>query len=1082
MIAALAVQHAAGQTVTNIQTLPFYESFPGSGPGAYLQGEELGSGNGFSGTSGGTSGSNWVVGNSVSSSCGHIYSNVALAYPGFTNTPGSYGLSNSVNTGSSKNRGILFSPKATTNVTLYASFLLNIQANPGTGNRAIVCLSDAPTNEGSGFPNMDAVVYVNAQNGLVIAKNTGNTATAEPPTNATPTAPLLTNNTYLVVFRYKPSPGTNADEVDLWINPTPLGVNTTIPPPTISSTTGTNASGVLDSFYYLSPSGAPVVSTFIDEIHISTNWSDVTQPTASPGGLYTVTGGGSVCTGGSFPVGLSDSDATVTYLLYTNGVATGASVTGTGSGISFGLQTVNALYTVLASNNVSGNLGWMSSNAVVSIIANAGIAQQPSSIIVANGGLGVVSMTASGGNLSYHWRRNGVDLSDANEFSGTATPNLVISPATAADAATPANGYDVVVTNTCGTMATSSRVGLTIDSPAHLVWFGDGVSNLWDVATSTNWDNNGSVNTAVFNFGDDVTFDDTAGNLGVTLASPYLSPSVVVVNSAQQFTFGGNGSIIGPGSLIMENSGILIISNANAYTGGTIISNGTVTMMQSSSLGSGPITLAGGTVSEPNLAGFTIENVINVNGDGSTIEVVNTSTTALILAGVLNGNSGSLTFYNGTSGRGPTVQLTASNFTFNLPIIFNLGATGGTNLLLQGENNGGSQIFNGIISGGGSVRRDASGGSTILNATNTFTAGTIIANGSVGVGVDSVSTAFPTIDSGPVGTGTLFFDTGNGTPELFASGGAHTVGNPVTWTTTNAGPALVFSGSNALTLSGAMDLGGTNRSFTVDNTGGTVLSGVITDDGLTNGVTFAGTDTVTVAAANIYTGPTIVSNCTLLVNGQISTGGVSVVAGTLGGSGSILGPVTVASGATLAPGTAAIGTLTVNSNVSIAGDLMFKVKKLVSPSNDTVVVTGTLANTGTGTLTVTNLGPALAVGDKFTLFSKPLVNGAALTVTGGGVTWSNNLAGNGSISVAAVGAPKPPVITSVSVMGGDLVFSGTNGSVGGTFYVLASTNLALPPSSWTVLSTNSFAAGGLFSITNAISAGLPARFYMLAVP
>jgi hypothetical protein len=33
-----------------------------------------------------------------------------------------------------------------------------------------------------------------------------------------------------------------------------------------------------------------------------------------------------------------------------------------------------------------------------------------------------------------------------------------------------------------------------------------------------------------------------------------------------------------------------------------------------------------------------------------------------------------------------------------------------------------------------------------------------------------------------------------------------------------------------------------------------------------------------------------------------------------------------------------------------------------------------------------------------------------------------------------------------------------------------------------VLSTNSFAAGGLFSITNAISAGLPARFYMLAVP
>ena len=84
--------------------------------------------------------------------------------------------------------------------------------------------------------------------------------------------------------------------------------------------------------------------------------------------------------------------------------------------------------------------------------------------------------------------------------------------------------------------------------------------------------------------------------------------------------------------------------------------------------------------------------------------------------------------------------------------------------------------------------------------------------------------------------------------------------------------------------------------------------------------------------------------------------------------------------------------------------------KSLSPSNDLVVVSGVLTNTGTGTLTVANLGPTLAVGDKFTLFSQPVQNGAALTVTGGGATWTNNLAVDGSITVASVLVVTPPTL------------------------------------------------------------------------
>ena len=43
-------------------------------------------------------------------------------------------------------------------------------------------------------------------------------------------------------------------------------------------------------------------------------------------------------------------------------------------------------------------------------------------------------------------------------------------------------------------------------------------------------------------------------------------------------------------------------------------------------------------------------------------------------------------------------------------------------------------------------------------------------------------------------------------------------------------------------------------------------------------------------------------------------------------------------------------------------------------------VGGTLANTGVGSVTVTDNGPVLLVGDSFTLFSEAVANGAALTI------------------------------------------------------------------------------------------------------
>ena len=79
--------------------------------------------------------------------------------------------------------------------------------------------------------------------------------------------------------------------------------------------------------------------------------------------VYSVTGGGSYCQGGSgLPVGLSGSEAGVTYTLYKNSVEQTHTVAGIGSAISFGNQ-LGGTYTVSGDN--SGGTINMTGNAVI---------------------------------------------------------------------------------------------------------------------------------------------------------------------------------------------------------------------------------------------------------------------------------------------------------------------------------------------------------------------------------------------------------------------------------------------------------------------------------------------------------------------------------------------------------------------------------------------------------------------------------------------------------------------------------------------------------------------------------------------
>jgi hypothetical protein len=50
---------------------------------------------------------------------------------------------------------------------------------------------------------------------------------------------------------------------------------------------------------------------------------------------------------------------------------------------------------------------------------------------------------------------------------------------------------------------------------------------------------------------------------------------------------------------------------------------------------------------------------------------------------------------------------------------------------------------------------------------------------------------------------------------------------------------------------------------------------------------------------------------------------------------------------------------------------------------------------------------------------------------------------------------------------------------GGVWLVLASTNLALPLTNWTVIATNQFGPGGGFNFTNIFDFNTPQQFFIL---
>ena len=730
-----------------------------------------------------------------------------------------------------------------------------------------------------------------------------------------------------------------------------------------------------------------------------------------------LTGGGAVCPGDpGEDVSMYGTDAGYDYHLYTNGVYTGLKVTGDGTAKSFGLQTVEATYTAVSSNTTTTVMAPVPGTVVISVPVSPSFTVQPASINAATNSVALFKVTAVGDGGGYQWYRNGTALTDDGHYSGTTTPQLIINPVLASDAATTVDGYYCRIQNLCSASAFSTTNALTIQAARNLVWNGT-PTNAWDIATTANWWLNTAGGTATdFNPGDNVTLDEN-GVAAVVLSSSNLAPGVITFNSTGKMGISdpsGTANIFGPHSSLVVNgptgTSQLTISNANSFAGGVTINDGWLTLRNNFSVGTNIITMAGTIYSllevvptgaaGNGIAGLyvTADSYLQVNGNGST---------AIAILGPIDGIPGK------------KLKVTAPSATpgNNLRLYGNFTCNNDIDLDINGANwasyQSGTTIYNGVLSGNGVLY--PRGGNTILNGANTFSY-TLISQGNVGVGIDSALPA-----SSPLGLGTFTQDN-QGDNGIFAVNGARTIENPFTWLyRDNANRSFTTLGSNQLTMSGAFDLsGGTNnviRTFNIGNTAPTILSGVIGDSGQNMGINKTGNGALYLNnAGNSYGSTTIIS------------------AGVLAGSGNVPGSLVVSNGAVGGGSAAAIGTLSVGGNVTFNGGGAFIRVNRSGLQCDKVSVSGTLANSGTGTITVTNLGAALQTGDNFVLFpGKTVTGGSTLTVTGAGMLWTNKLALDGSIEVLGI-APPPvnpnPTNITVSVSDGQMTISWPSDHIG----------------------------------------------------
>ena len=178
---------------------------------------------------------------------------------------------------------------------------------------------------------------------------------------------------------------------------------------------------------------------------------------------YSVTGGGAYCFGGvGSAIGLSNSQVGVNYQLVVNGTTNvGSPVSGTGSAISFGLQTAAGTYTVVATNATTACTDNMTGSVTVSINALPTITPtltEPTTCATNDGGA-ALTLGGAAGPYTFNWTGLGSVQGQQNQTTlYTGTYSVIV---TAANGCQASSSFTLIGPGGCFVCPTVAAVSTT---------------------------------------------------------------------------------------------------------------------------------------------------------------------------------------------------------------------------------------------------------------------------------------------------------------------------------------------------------------------------------------------------------------------------------------------------------------------------------------------------------------------------------------------------------------------------------------------------------------------------------------------
>jgi hypothetical protein len=376
------------------------------------------------------------------------------------------------------------------------------------------------------------------------------------------------------------------------------------------------------TLYYRMAAGCVSDTLYTPAIKVSINSPQVTGTT--PGGR---------CNAGMVNLQATGSPGSTLYW-YTD--ATSATQVGVGSSYTTPSITDTTTFYVMAT---AGACSSPRTPVVANVNDRIAVTAQPVNQGVCMGSPVTLSIGATGSALSYQWRRNGVNITNATSDVYT------IANAVAADD----GQYDVVITNPCGVIV-SSIATLSVKSSNN--WVG-AVSSDWN--TAANWCGGIPVSTT------DVT---------ITSGTPY-SPVVNGTANAHTITIGSNATVTVNAASTLNLYGDFINSGTFNATTGTVAfrgpSNQTVAAM---SVGNVIMNGAGVTLN----GNMTVSNMLGLASGNITLGTYNlyllNAATGSVTSHIITNGSGSVICANVTGSISVPVAPTATSYN---PVIIGNG-------------------------------------------------------------------------------------------------------------------------------------------------------------------------------------------------------------------------------------------------------------------------------------------------------------------------------------------------------------------------------------------------------------------------